>query len=149
MVYVYVCVSDGRVRQIGCSFSEGPVASDDQPPNLVSHTPGNYTGNRKHVNTHIQIANLVILCTKTHFYCFSVHSRITCRHYCSATNSRRPPLTGKRQPYSLHHPASVKSIRAWETISYRYCILCAHTGFYSSVIAHYIIMWLIQHQERY
>lgn len=50
---VYVCVSEGRVRQIGCSFTEGPVTSEDQPPNLSSHTPGNCTGKNKH--THIQV----------------------------------------------------------------------------------------------
>ncbi|XP_029353746.1 protein GREB1 [Echeneis naucrates] len=33
---------DGRIRQLGSSLSEGQVASDDQPPNLTSHTPVSY-----------------------------------------------------------------------------------------------------------
>lgn len=49
LVCTSVCVSDGRMRQMGPSLSEGHVTSDEQPPNMAlthpSHTPGSYTGN--------------------------------------------------------------------------------------------------------
>lgn len=51
-LFVIVCVSDGRMRQIGSSLTEGHVTSDEQPPNMSlthpSHTPGSYTGNTPH-----------------------------------------------------------------------------------------------------
>lgn len=49
IVLVSVCVSDGRMRQMGSSLSEGHAISAEQPPNMAlkhsSHTPGSYTGN--------------------------------------------------------------------------------------------------------
>ncbi|KAF0043359.1 hypothetical protein F2P81_004696 [Scophthalmus maximus] len=34
---------DGRMRQMGSALAEGHVTSDEQPPNLATHTPGSYT----------------------------------------------------------------------------------------------------------
>ena len=51
LMCVCVCVSDGRMRQMGSILTENHVTSDEQPPNLASHTPGSYTGKGKHTYT--------------------------------------------------------------------------------------------------
>ncbi|AWP01787.1 putative protein GREB1 [Scophthalmus maximus] len=44
---------DGRMRHMGSALAEGHVTSDEQPPNLATHTPGSYT-----VGSHVDPAGL-------------------------------------------------------------------------------------------
>lgn len=45
-------ISDGRMRQLGPTLSEGQSTPDQQPPNLAlsqpSHTPGSHSGNKQY-----------------------------------------------------------------------------------------------------
>ncbi|XP_035008366.2 protein GREB1 [Hippoglossus stenolepis] len=48
---------DGRMRQMGSILAENHVTSDEQPPNLASHTPGSYTGSHVDPTALPQIAD--------------------------------------------------------------------------------------------
>lgn len=51
-VVIFFSISDGRMRQLGPTLSEGQSTADEQPPNLAlsqpSHTPGSQSGNKQY-----------------------------------------------------------------------------------------------------
>ncbi|KAK2920365.1 protein GREB1 isoform X3 [Channa argus] len=81
---------DGRMRQIGSSLSEGPMTSDEQHPNLASHTPGSYAA-----GSHVGPTGLPPIADAPHSLINGSHTvpSITRRHL-NKSGPGRPSATG-------------------------------------------------------